>query len=474
MKKALCLLITALILISAITMTVSASSSADAVIENLSAFNEKFNVTTNSITDDFSDAFIKKPELVFYYNGMSCTIFNNRADCNVQYTNTKVAINDISVAKSLDDFYEILRTAMMNAQTNVNIVLTDGKNQDADFAVLIERIHERDYIAYMGYNSVSVHKFSNKYSDAVAYRIEFTYGYDSAALIEMKKQTRAEVTRLAAEIFKQDMSEYMLVKSIHDYLIDKTKYSQNESDPMVYYAYGPLMKGRGTCEGYAEAARLLFTAVGIESLFISGTVENNSPHAWNIIKIGGNYYHIDITWDDPIVTGGGDVKNYDYFNITDAEIAADHVWSGNYPKCTATDKGVGATQTAVRPQSQQTSSVTTNPASSVSQKTSSAVSSKPSQPLVVSPAPQSSSQTVGTDSSLGAASETLVSPDLPVFSMVTSTPEVESSSSFDLSETISTIAETLGLSVALVTTALFIILAAVVILIIYSIFKRNA
>lgn len=364
----------------------------------------------------------------------------------------------------------------MNAKTNVNIVLVGGKNQDTDFPELIERVHERDYIAYMGYNSVSVNKFFNKYSDAAAYKIEFTYGYDSAVLIEMKKQTKAEVNRLAEDQFTPQMSEYELVKSIHDYLIDNTKYAQNENDPMVYYAYGPLIKGQGTCEGYAEAARLLFTAVGIESYFITGTVDDNSSHAWNIIKIGGNYYHIDVTWDDPIVTGGGDVKTYDYFNITDAEMAADHIWSGNYPKCTVTDKGVGATKPAVRPQSQPSSSITDNPASSVqasSQKSSSAVSSKPSQPLVVSPAPQSSSQTVGTDSSLGAASETLVSPDLPVFSMVTSTVKVESSS-FDLSETISTIAETLGLSVALVTTALFIILAAVVIFIIYSIFKRNA
>jgi len=313
--------------------------------------------------------------------------------------------------------------------------------------------------------------------------IDFTYGYDSATMTQMKQETENEVTLLAAEVFTPDMSEYTLVKTIHDYLIDNTVYAQNTTgQDFIYYAYGPLMKGTGVCEGYAEAARLLFDAVGIESVFVTGTVDSNIPHAWNIVKIGGNWYQLDITWDDPITSDGRDVKTYDYFNITDTEIALDHDWSGNYPPCTATDRGIGATDTVVRPESQAESSEPSSvEASSVQisspELASSAqtVSSKPSAPSVSAASSKVSSQnSVSPESSslIVSSFKSSSEPVLPTFP-VSSFPASSEPATFEFSALITSLSHQLGISVSFVTALLAVAAAAFLIIILALLFRKR-
>jgi len=471
-----------MIIFSILSLSLSAAP-VDTVIENLSAFKEHFSVSTNNITDAFKDAFAAKPQLVFYYNGMSYTTYNTRTDCEVQYTNTDIIMNSIQVANSLDGLYDCLRSALMKVDLSVNVVLLSGKDFEINFPALIDQIHDQDYIAYMGYKSISVRSFSNNHSDAVAYKIEFKYGYDSATLVKMKQDTKDEIARLTSEVFTPGMSEYTLVKSIHDYLIDNTVYSQSSSEQIIYYAYGPLLKGIGVCEGYSEAAQLLFDAVGIESIFVTGTVDDKIPHAWNIVKIGGNYYQLDITWDDPITPDGRPNKTYEYFNITDAKLALDHVWSGTYPRCTATDQGIRATGVAVRPQSQAESSAMSIQLSSIqtsSEISSSASSSKLSGSsastvsLQAAAAASQPSVTSGvSQSSIENSSEALSAPVLPTFPSTNSKPATSEQSSYQLSVLISNISNKLGLSIPIVTTLLFALLATFVLIVIYLIFRNK-
>jgi len=261
-------------------------------------------------------------------------------------------------------------------------------------------------------------------------------------------------------------------------LIDNSVYAENKTQDYIYYAYGPLIQGTGVCEGYAEAARLLFDAVGIESVFVSGTVDDNIPHAWNIVNIGGNWYQLDITWDDPITSSGNDVRTYDYFNITDTEMAQDHVWSGNYPLCTTTDRGIGATEAADRPQSQEESSEPSVIASSAvqvssleitqsSQPVSSKSSSAASQPL------SSRTSLIQSESSASvSSSETATVSVTPVFSAATPAPSSEQTG-FQPSAIISALSHNLGLSVPMVTALLSVAAAALLLIIAALIFRKK-
>ena len=60
-------------------------------------------------------------------------------------------------------------------------------------------------------------------------------------------------------------------------------------------------------------------------------------HMWNVVCIDGKYYHLDLTWDDPVLEKGGNVIQHDYFNVTDAQIAATHSGYTNANACTAID-----------------------------------------------------------------------------------------------------------------------------------------
>ncbi len=114
-------------------------------------------------------------------------------------------------------------------------------------------------------------------------------------------------------------------------------------------AYGALVLGYARCEGYSKALSLLMREAGIECLTLTGEawstdeVQPKAPqkHAWNVARIDGSYYQMDITWDD----SDGTLPHgslYAYFNLTDAEIYKSRTLDSMYetlelPACTEND-----------------------------------------------------------------------------------------------------------------------------------------
>lgn len=67
-------------------------------------------------------------------------------------------------------------------------------------------------------------------------------------------------------------------------------------------------------------------------MIVTGTSRGEN-HAWNLVNIEGEYYHLDATWDDPISENGESVIRYNFFNLKDDEISLTHKWNReNYPK----------------------------------------------------------------------------------------------------------------------------------------------
>lgn len=141
-----------------------------------------------------------------------------------------------------------------------------------------------------------------------------------------------------------DMSlgEFEREKKIHDRIILKAEYDYPSLDDPTDYnahsAYGCIVEGECVCEGYAKAFVYLARRVGIQS-FIATGVGGNEAHAWNYVKINGNFYHTDLTWDD-LGDNNAIPLYYDYFNLTDEDITArDHTIENTFgyplPKCVA-------------------------------------------------------------------------------------------------------------------------------------------
>ena len=101
---------------------------------------------------------------------------------------------------------------------------------------------------------------------------------------------------------------------------------------------GALLKKLCVCEGYAVAFRKLMSSYHIPCKLVHGRA-NGESHAWNIVKLDGKWYHIDVTWDDPIVNGNNGNTNihYEYFlKSTDYMRAHNHSFRiSAYPKCTS-------------------------------------------------------------------------------------------------------------------------------------------
>lgn len=149
----------------------------------------------------------------------------------------------------------------------------------------------------------------------------------------------AWVRQLVKDIIKPEMTDYQKVKTIHDFLIIALKYDKSSQPPeSSYHAFGALNTGKALCGAYAELMVLMLKQAGVPCRMVVG-IGNGLDHAWNIVYIDGEYYHVDTTWDDPVTDSEGTTLRYDYFNLTDEEMKKEHSWVlEDYPAATAIEQ----------------------------------------------------------------------------------------------------------------------------------------
>lgn len=162
---------------------------------------------------------------------------------------------------------------------------------------------------------------------------EITQGFD---IVYKYRFTADEISsmniaseRAAREIMEQitpDMDDYDKLKFFHDYLVLNCE--NDTESPCRDTIYGALVNKKALCEGYAKAFSYLCNLAGIENAIVTG--ETSVPHMWNMVKLGGNWYHVDVTWDNPddaLHETYPDVILYQYFMVTDSVIENNHtVW----------------------------------------------------------------------------------------------------------------------------------------------------
>lgn len=136
-----------------------------------------------------------------------------------------------------------------------------------------------------------------------------------------------KVNSIIASEITDSMSDYSRALALHDWLIYNANYDYTFTN---YDAAGVLLYGSGVCDSYARAYLMLMTAAGVDCMIVTGTAGSDADsanwgsHAWNMVKLGDSWYHVDCTWDDPN-TGG--YECHDYFCVSDETLAADHLWN---------------------------------------------------------------------------------------------------------------------------------------------------
>ncbi|WP_215189660.1 transglutaminase domain-containing protein [Exiguobacterium sp. s6] len=172
-------------------------------------------------------------------------------------------------------------------------------------------------------NHIYVYRLSRQWETQVTdyggyVDVELDITYDMTT--EQANQIQARVDQVFAEM-PVGLNHFEKVKYVNDYVVLNTAYNL-DSYASPYTPYSILFNGEGVCEGYALTTLLLLEATGVETKYTSGEVETGL-HAWNLVKIDGEWYHLDKTWNDPVPNQPGKVR-YDYFLVSNATLRADH------------------------------------------------------------------------------------------------------------------------------------------------------
>lgn len=157
------------------------------------------------------------------------------------------------------------------------------------------------------YNSYSTIKIF--YDDAGTITIKVTRLYDDNEI----KKIDYEIDKIIKELVTDDMSDRDKIKVLHDYIINNTKYDQNDKKTTIYDSSrinGLLFEHFAVCSGYTDTM-----AVMLEKLDIKNYKIASEAHVWNAVFIDGYWKHLDLTWDDPIVASGKDILDDSYFLI---------------------------------------------------------------------------------------------------------------------------------------------------------------
>ena len=153
-----------------------------------------------------------------------------------------------------------------------------------------------------------------------------------------------------AEITRDGMSDLEKETAAYRWLVNNVDYDWShmdaleETDRRSYGPYGGLVDRAAVCLGYAASFQLLMDMSGVECITIVGAAFNSTgDHAWNMVRLGGEWYCVDATWDANAREQFHEEREWRYFNLTSDEMAKDHQWDyANTPEATAADRGGAA------------------------------------------------------------------------------------------------------------------------------------
>jgi len=185
------------------------------------------------------------------------------------------------------------------------------------------------YVAEYGEDIIGSFKCSvtyNRFTDSIV-KLKFAYEpyADSTSPIEYIDAETDTIDFIKNET--KNMNDFEKALYVHDWLILNGEYDfelaelndnglSEEDTEQRYLQFGLLVLGKGVCGTYGYAYEYLMNALGIECQYLSSS---NMNHAWNLIKLDNEWYHVDCTWDDPTKDRVG-ISRYDYFLVNDAEI----------------------------------------------------------------------------------------------------------------------------------------------------------
>ena len=228
-----------------------------------------------------------------------------------------------------------IRPHLQNRDTYFVIDIGEVSTNQKISDLFLDVAREDDYFYYGQYGSARIDTTYNpdKSMDGKTYIEKAKFDVKYRVGVDMEYSTTDFVKKWVGENIDPSFTEYAKVKAIHDYIVKKNFYNKGDRNEesggvSIYHPASIIYGNGGVCNAYATLFDLMAKEAGLETRFLTGkSLRNGEDHMWNMVKIMGKWYHIDTTWDDPVINFSekdienlGDFVTYDYFLKSDEEI----------------------------------------------------------------------------------------------------------------------------------------------------------
>ena len=229
---------------------------------------------------------------------------------------------DMVIVRSVTEFNNHLESLALSGKQSTNCLFAGnlkGKEKDILQNSLWYNYADSVTITYHPDSSVV---FTFTYKDNALMLAAHHTPALRARLTPEQQQALAVARQRVQELITPQMSTLEKVRALHDDLVNRATYDL----PSGGSCTAMLLNNRGVCEAYSRALWLMLRMADIPCIIVAG--HTDEPHAWNLVQVDGEWYHVDATWDDPTIIGSNkNVLAHNYFLITDAQIARDHSWN---------------------------------------------------------------------------------------------------------------------------------------------------
>ena len=145
---------------------------------------------------------------------------------------------------------------------------------------------------------------------------DFEYANLRKMTTDQWEETKGAIEKFKQEYIKEGMSDLEKEIMIIEWLVGNCRYEIGENWSRST-AYSCIVLGKAQCSGYADAFLQTAKLCGLDVRYVY-----SETHAWNLVKLDGDWYHVDVTWEDPVGQneyGFGNLRNT-YINLTDDQI----------------------------------------------------------------------------------------------------------------------------------------------------------
>lgn len=158
------------------------------------------------------------------------------------------------------------------------------------------------------------------------------YSYSREQIPKMNGEIWKKIEAISHKVRQENDTDVMVIKYIHDYIINTVQYDREALNRGITITenqniVGVFLNYKAVCEGIAKSVELLLNKCKIPCSIVKGRLNVNSrymDHAWNIVKLDGKWYHLDVTMDSGMSQKNPLFLAYDYFNLDEEHIKKDH------------------------------------------------------------------------------------------------------------------------------------------------------